>query len=245
VFADLERPPLLRGRERRSGRLRVPGGGWTVEVAELAASTHDDLAARARAGAPPGLVLVAEEQRTGRGRRDRVWTSPPRAGLLLSALVEVAPGPWVPLLAGVAVARVLREVAEVPAVLKWPNDVLLDGSKVAGLLAEAVGERAVVVSVGLNVTTRPEELPLGATSLVLAAATVTDRRTLLLAILRGLAGERGPADYRGLCDTLGRTVRVSLPGGASHTGTAEVVDDFGRLVVGGRAFLAGDVVHLR
>ncbi len=245
MLPDPDRPPLLTAAERRTGRLALPGDDWTVEVTDLTGSTHDDLTARARAGAAPGLVLIAEEQNAGRGRRDRVWTSPPRAGLLMSALLAVEPGPWVPLLAGVAVARALREVAGVPAVLKWPNDVLLGGAKVAGLLAEVAAGSGVVVSVGVNVSTSAAELPPGATSLAVAGAALTDRRTLLAAILRALAGERGPADYRALCDTIGRSVRLSLPGGSTHTGIAELVDDSGRLVVAGRAFSAGDVVHLR
>lgn len=238
MWADLDRPPL-----------RMPvlvGGGWRVEVVTTTGSTNADVAARARAGEPPGLVLVAEQQTSGRGRLDRAWNSPPRAGLTFSALLTASPTPWVPLLAGVAVARALRDVCELDPVLKWPNDVLLDGRKVAGLLAEVAGA-GVVLGVGLNVTTRAEELPVDrpATSLRLAGAAVTDRLTLLRAMLRGLAGTASPTDYRGVCATLGQQVDVQLPGGVVATGRADAVDDEGRLVVAGVAYAAGDVVHLR
>src|SRR5207248_4297447 len=101
-----------------------------------------------------GLVVVAEEQTAGRGRLDRSWESPPRAGLTFSVLLRpvTAADSWVPLLAGLAVARALNEQAGVEAALKWPNDVIVNDRKVAGVLAEAAGG-AVVIGVGLNVTT--------------------------------------------------------------------------------------------
>ncbi|MHB8341264.1 MAG: biotin--[acetyl-CoA-carboxylase] ligase [Mycobacteriales bacterium] len=242
MFSDLDRPPL---RGLRGGPL-LPGGRWRVRVVERTASTNADLAADARASrAAPGAVLVAEEQTAGRGRQGRSWVSPPRAGLTLSVLLAAAADPWVPLLAGVALARVVA-AAGVPAMLKWPNDVLAGGRKVAGLLAEVVGPDLVVIGVGLNVTTRREELPTpGATSLALEGANVTDRVTLLRAFLRELEGDRVPADYRALCATLGRRVEVTLPGGQVASGQAEAVDDRGRLVVDGTAYTVGDVVHVR
>lgn len=223
--------------------------GWRVEVLEQTASTNAVVAERARADEAHGLVVVAESQTAGRGRLDRTWVSPPRAGLTVSVLLRpVEVDGWVPLLGGLAVALAVREVAEVDAVLKWPNDVLVEGRKVCGLLAEAVGG-GVVLGFGLNVTTRADELPAPeATSLALAGATVTDRDTLLRAVLRRLSGVLGDRDtegYRALCSTVGRQVRVELPGGRSVSGVAERVDEEGRLVVGGTPFAAGDVVHLR
>jgi BirA family biotin operon repressor/biotin-[acetyl-CoA-carboxylase] ligase len=157
---------------------------------------------------------------------------------------------WLPLLAGVAVARALRAQAQVDAVLKWPNDVLIDGRKVAGLLAEAVAPDGLVVGIGLNVTTTREELPHdGATSLRIEEAATTDRDTLLRAALRELTSvladvDAGRVAYREMCSTVGQPVRIELPTG-SVEGTAERVDDDGRLVVDGKAYGAGDVVHLR
>jgi BirA family biotin operon repressor/biotin-[acetyl-CoA-carboxylase] ligase len=248
MYGDLDRPPL----RARALQHALEPDGWRLEVLDQTTSTNAVVVARARQGEPHGLVVAAEEQTAGRGRLDRTWESPPRAGLTLSVLVRpdlpLDRWGWIPLLAGLAVARAVREHAEVDAVLKWPNDVLVDGRKVAGLLTEAV-EGAVVVGIGLNVTTRQAELPHDqATSLRLAGATVTDRDTLLKAVVRSLAdvlGDRDFPSYRELCSTLGREVRVELPGGDSAVGIAEQVDDEGRLVVNGTPYAAGDVVHLR
>jgi BirA family biotin operon repressor/biotin-[acetyl-CoA-carboxylase] ligase len=248
MYGDLDRPPLRAASLRRA----LEPDGWRVEVLDSTRSTNAVVAERARAGEPHGLVVAAEEQTQGRGRLDRSWVSPPRAGLTLSVLIRPDLPPerlgWLPLLGGLAVAQALRRQAEVDAVLKWPNDVLVGDRKVCGLLAEAV-DGAVVLGIGLNVTTRREELPVPeATSLALEGAVVTDRDTLLRAVLRTLAdvlGDRSYPSYRELCSTLGREVRVLLPGGATVEGTAEAVDDEGRLVVGGTPYAAGDVVHLR
>jgi BirA family biotin operon repressor/biotin-[acetyl-CoA-carboxylase] ligase len=244
MYGDLDRPPLRA--DSLDSALRRDG--WRVEVVEETESTNADVAARARDGEPAGLCVVAELQTAGRGRLDRTWVSPPRAGLTFSVLVRPTGTPlgWVPLLAGLAVARALREQAEVDAVLKWPNDVLVGEKKVAGLLAEAV-DGTVVLGIGLNVTTHGEELPHdGATSLQLEGARTTDRDTLLRAVLRALtlADADRPA-YRELCSTLGREVQVHLPDGRVVEGRAEDVDEHGRLVVDGAPYAAGDVVHLR
>jgi len=251
VYGDLQRPPL---RARALQRALAPDG-WRVEVVASTGSTNADVAARARAGEPAGLVLVAESQSAGRGRLDRSWTSPPRAGLTLSALVRpelpAARWPWLPLLTGLAVSSAVRAQAELEAVVKWPNDVLVDGRKVCGVLAEVPVPGAAVLGIGLNVTTRADELPHdAATSLQLAGAATTDRDTLLRAVLRALTGVLADVDgaraaYRDRCSTLGQPVRVELPGGGAVEGTAQDVDDDGRLVVDGAAYSAGDVVHLR
>jgi BirA family biotin operon repressor/biotin-[acetyl-CoA-carboxylase] ligase len=262
-----QRRPLRRP-ELPAGRL------WTaVEVRAETGSTNADLVAAARAGAPEGQVLVAEHQRAGRGRVGRSWTAPPRAGLAVSVLLRpgqpgsgwpaVDPGRWgwLPLLAGVALARAVTRVAAVGAVLKWPNDLLVGGAKCAGVLAEVAGP-AVVVGIGLNVTETADELPPGGTSLALAGAASADRDALLGALLAELADwycrwraaggdpEAGLRDaYRGWCATLGSRVRVRLPAGAELTGTADTVDLDGRLVLvtgaGRRALAAGDITHLR
>ena len=250
VYADLDRPPL---RAPALNKALAPDG-WRVEVLERAGSTNAVVGHRARAGETAGLVVVAERQLSGRGRLDRSWVSPPRAGLTFSALLRpdlpADQWGWLPLLAGVAVATALRAQAKVDAVLKWPNDVLVAGRKVCGILAENVPPGGLVLGIGLNVTTRRDELPHdGATSLTLEAAAVTDRDTLLRAVLRELTTvladtDAGRAAYRTLCATVGHAVRVELPNG-SVEGAAESIDDDGRLVVGGTAYSAGDVVHLR
>jgi BirA family biotin operon repressor/biotin-[acetyl-CoA-carboxylase] ligase len=222
-YSNLDRPPLNAHALRRA--LLVPDGVWTrLELRAETDSTNGDAVAAARAGEPEGLIVVAERQRAGRGRHGRTWTSPARAGIAVSVLLRPgtpspergwAPVPparygWLPLLAGVALAEAVRRVAEVDAVLKWPNDLLVplgagNGSggghgKCAGILAEsATGDPAaggIVVGIGLNVTLRADELPpapggptaaLPATSLQLAGAPATDRDPLLRATLRGLA----------------------------------------------------------
>jgi BirA family biotin operon repressor/biotin-[acetyl-CoA-carboxylase] ligase len=269
-----------------------PGGLWhAVEVEDRTGSTNADLLARALAGAPEGLVLAADEQSAGRGRLGRTWVSPPRAALTFSLLVRPAVPParrgWLPLLAGVAVASAVTAVTGVPTQLKWPNDVLaapapapaasagpsvsagLSAAKLAGILAEAAGD-AVVVGVGLNVSTEPGELPppgpgaLAATSLRIAGATALDREPLLAAILAGferwyLAWRRADGDpgrcglraeYTRWSSTIGRRVRVELPGGQVLSGLAVGVEEDGRLLVrvspdAELSVAAGDVVHLR
>ena len=248
MYGDLDRPPLRTDALTRA----LEPDGFRVEVLASTGSTNAVVAERARAGEPHGLVVAAEEQVAGRGRQGRTWDSPPRAGLTFSVLLRPSLEPrhlgWVPLWGGVAVARAVREVGELDAVLKWPNDVLVGDRKVAGLLAEAV-DGGVVLGIGLNVTTRRDELPHEqASSLLLEGAAVTDRETLLKAVLRALAGavgDRDAASYRALCATVGREVRVELPGGKAVVGIAEAVDEEGRLVVDGAPYAAGDVVHLR
>jgi BirA family biotin operon repressor/biotin-[acetyl-CoA-carboxylase] ligase len=167
---------------------------------------------------------------------------------------------WLPLPTGIAVAAALRAEAGVAATLKWPNDVLVDGRKIAGILAEAHGD-AVVAGVGLNVTLTRAELPVPtATSLLLENAACLDRERLLAAILTELASrytawtaDPDPAglraEYLRWCVTVGREVRVELPGGAALAGTATDVDETGRLAIrtgpGTTLVGAGDVVHVR
>lgn len=250
----------------------VTGSLWTsVEVVATTGSTNADLLER---GGPEGQVLVAEEQTAGRGRAGRSWVSEPGTSLTFSVLlrpVTVPPGRrgWLPLLAGVAAAAGVRAVSGVAATLKWPNDVLAGSRKLAGILAEQSGDR-VVIGIGLNVATRFDtvEVPAGglpATSLLAEGAPVA-RELLLAEILRGLerryvafkadpdpaSGPHGGllAEYRSLSATLGRSVRVELPGGRILSGTVEDIDADGRLLVsvsGGAptAVSAGDVIHLR
>jgi BirA family biotin operon repressor/biotin-[acetyl-CoA-carboxylase] ligase len=270
-YRDLERPPLSpRSLERA---LIVPGGLWReLDLRAETGSTNADAARAAATGAPEGLIVVAEQQTAGRGRRDRQWVSPPRAGLTVSVLLRPAGVPsgrwgWLPLLAGVALRDAVHRITELDATLKWPNDLLVHDAKCAGILAEVTGD-AVVIGMGLNVTTRVGELPpvtgLPATSLQIAGAKSTDREPLLKALLRGLAqwyaGWRytgGDAEMCGLLgayrrgsSTIGRQVRVELPAGADLSGTATDVDADGQLVIRSadgyvHRVSAGDVRHVR
>ena len=177
-------------------------------MVEETGSTNADLLAKARSGAGEGLVLVAEAQTSGRGRMGRRWISPPRRALTFSVLLRPAVPAgllgWVPLLAGVAVASALQQTAGVDARLKWPNDVLVDGAKIAGILAERWGN-AVVIGTGINVLQQRGELPVPtATSLLVAQGAGERRRTRLGA---GPAGARGRDRRR-----RGQRDRRSAPG---------------------------------
>jgi len=254
------------------------GTAWRVRTVASTGSTNADVAAVAAGGEPEGFVVAAGHQHAGRGRLDRTWTAPSGTALAVSVLlrpgtagppdrdrpaVDRARWAWLPLLAGVALTDALA-AAGVPAVLKWPNDVLLDGAKVAGILAEVAGD-AVVLGTGVNLTQARDELPVPtATSLRLAGARTTGADAVLAAYLAALAARYdgwraaggdpqvsglGPA-YRRACATVGVAVRVLLPGAPPVAGRAEAVDGHGRLVVRDAAgqvhtFAAGDVQHVR
>jgi BirA family biotin operon repressor/biotin-[acetyl-CoA-carboxylase] ligase len=265
-WSDLDRPGL--DARALTSALTRDGGLWrSLEVVDSIGSTNAELLARAADDAPEGAVLVAEHQEAGRGRLDRTWTSPPRAGLTVSVLlrpdVPAARRGWLPLLTGVALAEAVGEVTGVRASVKWPNDLLaLDGRKLAGILAEAAGG-AVVVGTGLNVNTDAAELPDTATSLSVVTGSGVDRGPVLLGYLRALERRyrrwtealgdpvsSGLArDYLAWSSTVGTTVSVTLPDGSTLEGVAEAVDWDGRLVVatpGGTVELAsGDVRHVR
>lgn len=258
MYEDLDRPPL---QPRSLNRSLLPP--WReVRVLDSIGSTNDYVATLARAGEREGLVVVAEHQFLGRGRLDRRWVAPPRAGLTFSVLlrpeVPAAQRPWLPLLLAAVTAEAVASRCDLDVMLKWPNDLLVGGRKVAGVLAETTGD-AVVVGFGLNVSTRPHELPRDdATSLAIETRGPVDRGPVLLALLRAmgpayvdwLAGADARARYLARCDTVGRAVRVELPGGATLDGEATDVDATGRLVVTSpdgtaTAVSAGDVVHVR
>ena len=248
---------------------------WVAETG----STNADLLARARAGAPDGLVLVADHQSAGRGRLGRSWQAPAGASLLASVLLRpdlaLSRAHLLTVALGVAAVDALQDLAEVPAALKWPNDVVVPDSqvgdgpldrKLGGILAESVVEdgrlSAVVVGMGLNVRW-PSVLPVELASIAVAANHVSDqpleRADLLVAVLlrfehlvESLASEGGAATlrkrYLSCCRTLDREVRVELAD-ESFTGRAVDVREDGHLVVetedGPREVTAGDVVHLR
>ncbi|WP_433799731.1 biotin--[acetyl-CoA-carboxylase] ligase [Actinomycetospora sp. CA-084318] len=259
----------------------APVGPWArLDVVDATGSTNADLAAAAAQGAPDRSVLVAHHQTAGRGRRQRTWESGPAEGLTFSLLLRPTPVPpqqwgWAPLIAGLALVLAMEDyrapasVATLETGLKWPNDLLLgpDQRKGAGILSEVVpggdAGNALVVGIGINVSTPEAELPEGGTSL-LAQSVRRSRPDVLgdvLAVFASLEDDwraaRGDAaragllsGYRQRCSTLGREVRVALPGDRELVGVAEDVDDDGRLVVRGpdgssTTVAAGDVVHVR
>ncbi len=249
------------------------GLGWrSLDVVEQTASTNADLLARAASSSNgrddiAGAVLIAEHQTAGRGRHGRGWSAVPRTQITMSVGVSIVDVPvaawgWLPLATGVAVVDAVNPVLAVTGIragLKWPNDVLAGGGKLAGILAE-VSRPAVVIGLGLNVSAVPEGID-SATSLAGLGVPAPDRGELVRALLTELGrrivawrAARGAdralaADYRAHSLTIGTRVRAHLPGGNDILGTATGIDEQGRLCldVEGRPVVisAGDVVHLR
>lgn len=253
-----------------AGRIRTllePGNPFTrVEVVETTGSTNADLAARAREGEAEGVALVAMEQTAGRGRLDRQWVSPRGASISLSMLLKPRPEfqhwGWLSLLAGMAVASAVAELAPEPSrvTLKWPNDVLIGGRKVCGILSERIerpdGARA-VVGLGINVTLTEDELPVPtATSLALEGI-ATDQSRVVAGVLNHFARlysawqARGSLreEYQARCSSIGAQLSVVVDGAHTVEGTGRGVDGFGRLQVataqGLQTFAVGDVIHAR
>lgn len=265
MFSDLSRPPLDVTELRRNLSFFS-----SLDVVAETGSTNADLLARAADPDADRQVLIAEHQTKGRGRHGREWVSPVQAQIAMSVLLRVQDVPvgefgWIPLLTGIAVTDALRSVAEVDAVLKWPNDILIGDKKVAGILAEMSATptgNVVVVGLGLNVSLRADELPVPeATSLLIENAEVTDRTTLIRAILRSFADWYGHWEKAGFkasvlsdayadrCATIGANVRAELPSGGVLEGRATGVDTAGRLQIDTGNELAtvtaGDVRHVR
>ena len=268
--------------------------GARFEYLPEAGSTNDVLVTRATgpdAAAWPDLsVIVTDNQTRGRGRLGRVWMAPSGKSLAVSVLLRprLASGPlpvnrfgWFPLLAGAAMTRAVRAVVEAAAAghaqdeetarhevtLKWPNDVLIDGYKVSGVLSELLPDASgLCIGTGLNLALDEHDLPtLTSTSLMLVTGSVPDPDAVLAAYLTELSSlvarflEHGAdpdasglrAEVSELCGTLGSAVRVELPGGNDLVGTAVGLDADGRLIVEDQtngepqAVAAGDVTHLR
>jgi BirA family transcriptional regulator, biotin operon repressor / biotin---[acetyl-CoA-carboxylase] ligase len=210
-------------------------------------------------------VLLTEHQSAGRGRQGRTWSDVPGSQITMSVGVDARDVAtdrwgWLTLATGVAIVEAVRAVTGIEAGLKWPNDVLARGGKLAGILAEvAAPQQVIVVGLGLNVTLRRDEIDAPeATSLAELGAASPDRHQLIAELLRRLgerivewrAGDAGlAADYRARCLTIGAQVRAILPDGREVVGTAKFVDDQGRLGIehNGQmtAVSAGDVIHLR
>lgn len=260
---------MLRETETKPVILRTISGVsrfHTIESVARTGSTNADVAALARGGAPEGYVLVCDEQTSGRGRRDRSWVSPPGASVAMSVLLRPRDGlgewGWLSLLAGMAVTTALRTLTGAGARigLKWPNDVLIDGLKVCGILSERVESAhgpAAIVGIGINLALTAEQLPVPqATSLALAGLP-HDRDEVVGAVLvemdrlygQWLASGPPVSAYRELCASIGVPLTIAVSEDECFAGVGTDVDQQGRLVVeiagSPRAFAAGDVVHAR
>jgi len=276
--------PALPRRPAIVKRMSIPLQGYPraaavsprLQVVESTDSTNADLV-KAAAASPqqwPHLsVVLTTDQRAGRGRLDRTWATPPGTGLAVSVLVRVPDLPvpsraWIPLIAGAAMTRAvidqLRGTGH-SAGLKWPNDVLLDGGKLSGILAEVVPghPEAVVIGAGVNTRMSRADLPVEtATSFAAVGLDVDEDRLLgeylvaldaqldALTLAHGDAAAAGVlGEIEALCATLGSDVIVSLPDGTQLHGRAQRIDPEGRLVVVAgdveTPVSAGDVVHVR
>jgi len=218
-------------------------------------------------GHPHLSVLVTRDQRAGRGRLDRTWTTPPGTALAVSVLLDIgavahADRGWIPLVAGSAMTRaVAAQLPGASVALKWPNDVLVDGRKICGILAEVLPDapNLVVVGAGVNTTMAEVDLPVPTATSFAALGRTVDEDRLLADYLTALRDDvaalavSGPAAVRPgiqeLCATIGAEVTVSLPDGTTLTGRAERLDAEGRLIVAAEdvesVVAAGDVVHVR
>ncbi len=240
-LTPLELRPLIATRELGQG----------LHCFEEVGSTNDVARTLAEEGAGHGEVVIAERQTAGRGRRGRTWFSPPGRNLYLSAVLrpELPPqrAPEITLVASVAVCDAVRR-AGVEAGIKWPNDVLASGRKLAGVLTEMAAEPDrvswVVLGIGVNLNARPEDFPpdlrAQATSIAIERGQPAPRALFTAALLKALEewldrhadGGFAPvrAAWRERSVVLGRQVRVSAEG-REVAGVAEDIDETGALLV--------------
>jgi len=230
----------------------MSGGGWSaaelqarlgfahVELHDRIGSTNDRALDLVRKGSPVWSVVIADEQTAGRGRRGRRWDSPRGSGLWMSVVVpRCDPVAVVPLIAGLAVAEAMEEVAGgIRVEVEWPNDLTIGGRKVGGILCEST-PRAVVVGIGVNVSTAPRlpdrarERPV--TALETDANKPLSRSALAISVVKRLRNRFEVAspwsgardELRGRDALRGRRVETEQEGG----GIADGIDDDGALLL--------------
>jgi BirA family transcriptional regulator, biotin operon repressor / biotin---[acetyl-CoA-carboxylase] ligase len=223
--------------------------GWHVTHVAETGSTNTDLMAAAAAGAPDRSVLVTAHQTAGRGRLDRTWDAPPGANLLVSVLFrsgfDLTNPHSLTQAVAVAAARTAEALSGKRPDLKWPNDLLLDGAKLGGILAQSsltAGQMYVVVGMGLNLGWAPPE------AARLDGVTPTEFLPAWLAALSEAIDSDCFDEYRSRLATIGHEVRVELPSETIHGRATDIRRD-GSLIVetsdGLRTISVGDVVHLR
>jgi BirA family biotin operon repressor/biotin-[acetyl-CoA-carboxylase] ligase len=253
-------------REAIEPHLETEWLGRSLVCHDVTGSTNDDAGVLARDGAPEGTVVLADAQTAGRGRLGRDWVSRPRlnlyASLLLRPKIAPADAPQLSLVAGVAVAHALERVGLEPGI-KWPNDVLIDGRKVCGVLTEIEAEAdmvgSVVVGIGVNLNSErddfPEELQDRAVSVLMATGAKVNRAFFVATLLecferayeRWRDGGFGPLkdDWERRATLLGKPVEVAAAS-ATTTGICVGIDSDGALLLKGddnevRRVIAGDV----
>jgi len=245
--------------DRFHDSLHTHAFGRTLRYSASTASTNADaltcLQQPATTSAPHGLVILADSQTAGRGRRGRTWHSPPQGNLYVSVIVVPEPGAtritpwltWVPLLSALAGADCLSLQTGLSVSVKWPNDLLINDKKIGGILCEqtTTAERtmAIVIGIGLNINAAlndfPEDLRQGATTLAAEAGRPFDRVAILADLLLQLEQRLdrlfldGPAgmieEFTQRCSTVGKTVRVTLEEKGVVQGIAESIGPDGCL----------------
>ena len=234
------------------------GSYWRVSVFQSVTSTQTELATKVNL--QHGDVFVTEFQSAGRGRLDRTFEATKSSALLFSLYLELnrPKFEWsvIPLLTGISLLTALKSLDQnVNFNLKWPNDLLIEEKKVAGVLVEA-RENGVIIGIGLNVEMENSELPVAnATSLALAKFGELDRNVILPELLRNLqatfelweSGSSMPLEqYRQVSSTIGQEVEVHLPSGERLKSQALDINEIGELqLASGVLVNVGDVIHLR
>ena len=238
--------------------------GWEQKIHHFwqTNSTMDVAKALAKKGAEGGTIVIAESQTHGRGRLGRGWFSP-KGGIYLTLILkpEISPvyAPRINLMASIAVARAIRNLFGLKAELKWPNDVLIKGKKVCGILAEMEAETDVVnfvnVGIGINANTSVSQYEKRATSLKEELGKEVSRKEFLNSVLKEINRQqvlltKGDLleEWRDLSATLGRDVRIVAPGG-EIIGQAIDIDTNGALILKAddgslNTAIAGDCIHL-
>lgn len=236
---------------------RVPPTGWQVRRVAETGSTNADMVVAAQGGAPHHSVLVADFQSRGRGRLDRQWEAAPGANLLTSLLFRPHLAPDRPMqqythMVGLAARAASRALADIVVDMKWPNDLLVDDRKLAGILAQG-SDDFVVVGIGINVAWSPE----GAVCLrdVSGTGTIEPLDVLMRMLveidrLEALSVADMHREYVASLSTIGREVRIERVDGTFLEGRALDVQADGRLVVVDSCAVThrvdvGDVTHLR
>lgn len=263
-------PDLPLAEELRTG-LTTRIVGSEIRYLNETDSTNRQAYALGEAGAGEGLIVIADRQSAGKGRLGRTWVSPPGVNLYLSVLLRPPlpsyAAPQLTFLSALAVSRAIAAVTGLAPTHKWPNDVLIDGCKVAGLLNEMSAEsdriRFVVLGIGVNLNMTADQFPADlrtpATSLLLAGGQPVARARFARALLEQLDAlyaeylRCGPAPiltaWEAHCDLVGKAVTVDEGGGPALRGTVAGLDRDGALLLtlangSTERVLAGDVRQL-
>lgn len=254
--------------------------GRRIELFEQLSSTNQEATNLGQSGVEHGTVVIADRQTAGRGRLARTWFSPGSANVYCSLVLRAnLPAnrltdwlSWLPLITALAAAEAIESVTTAPVSLKWPNDLLMSGRKIGGVLCENIQASPSgpfqVLGIGINVNMTSEDFPAelrgSATSVWNETHTIIDRNRLIAQLLlemeqciEELAGH-GPQQlalaYQRRCSTIGHKVRASLADGSELTGYAESISEDGSLRIATRSgthpdrfveLRAADIVHLR